>query len=192
MEADCKIDIIKHTCIVVLILASQEAEPVVSAYMLLLYSGVQSQGSRRKRNWGEAEKEEEQTGGWKTDRTTAWFHSDLCLIMQDCLLRGYVENCLSKKSLQEEKGRRTGLSAIDKGSLPGEFTSQLFLVAWCFVPLATAERPEYHVWQGAIGSCSHEAVDTMGKSRACAKLVAVVAPGVKPEVKDLRNKRGRR
>lgn len=54
---------------------------MVSAYMLLLYSGVQSQGSRRKRKWGETEKEEEQTGGWETDLTTAWFPSDLLL---DC------------------------------------------------------------------------------------------------------------
>ena len=60
-----------------------------------------------------------------------------------------------------------------------------------YASVATAERPEYHIWQGAIGSCSHEAVDTVGKSRAPAKLIAVVAPGVKPEVKDLRNRGGR-
>lgn len=49
----------------------------------------------------------------------------------------------SLKVLQEEKGRRTGLSATvpsDKGSLPGELTSQLFLVAWCPMPLWQQQR----------------------------------------------------
>lgn len=49
---------------------------MISAYLVLLDAGVQSQGSRRKRKGSEAAKEEEQTGGRGADLTTAWLFYD--------------------------------------------------------------------------------------------------------------------
>lgn len=80
------------------------------------------------------------------------------------------------------------LPSIDKGSAHGEVTSQPSLLACCLLPLQQQQMrdPEHHTGKVLLAYAHMQLTDTVGKSRARAKLAAAVETGVKPEVKELK------